>query len=165
MVDISRTLGLFKDAFKGTALWTSLIILSGYVFMGSIIVVMMFNAFYIMAPLLGVFVVWLFIAYSAQREAKIKILRENAGRKVLLIELGEGEDMGEIIELKVKKITPFKLFTKEEQVKKEKLTEKEREMIKSMEKTEGKKDSYKLEEKKVRKNGKKKIEDKSKRKK
>lgn len=83
-------------------------------------------------PIMGVFTLVMFIAL---REQTIKILRKYAGKKIAVAPIDQEEDMGEVMEFRIKNIYPLEEFTEEERRLKSEISEKEKEMISSFERT------------------------------
>jgi len=137
----------------GTELWTNIMLLAGYVFMGYLIFILLIRQEQLIFPSFGVFGVLLLLMFTIQREVKIKILRRYAGMKVLTGTLDEEEDMGEIVEFKVMKIVKFDALTEAEKEKIKTLITKEKELINELDRKENvkyiidKKEAKKIEDK------------------
>lgn len=112
-----------SDELKGTSLWKNVMLLSGYVFMIAMMFMLMLNARIMLIPTLVVFGIWMIVAWNAQREVKIRVLRKYGGKKIITGTLDEEEDMGELIELQVERIVPYDALTKDEKVRVQKLIE------------------------------------------
>lgn len=124
-----------SDYLKGTQLYRTLIMFSSYVFLIMMLVVVMAGIQEFLIPILIVLAVWVLVLWIAQREAMIRLLRKYAGKKVLVGTVDLEEDVGEVVELKIKRITPFVDLADEKKQLLEKLTEKEKDLIASFEKS------------------------------
>jgi len=105
---------------------------SSYVFLILLLFFVLFDFVLGILPVVIVFLVWLLVSWSILREQKIRTYRMYGGKKVITGTLGEEEDMGEIVEFRVKKIVPFDSLTEYEKGAMEKLIEAEENYVKML---------------------------------
>jgi len=91
----------------GTTLWKNLIFGSTYILLFLLLIFVMLDMFFGVVITLILFLIWFLVAWSILREEKIKVYRKHGGKKIITGTLGEEDNMGEIIELEVKRIVPF----------------------------------------------------------